>query len=485
VNSTTVDSLRCTPLPENGKKATVFLHAIPGSVRRIGWTTTSYGIVQSLRLVTNVVLARLLTPELFGIMLIVNTARTGIELLSDIGIGQNVVKSRRADEKDFLDTAWTLQVVRGFLLAVVALTLAYPLGAFYELPLLPAVVAVSALNFIALGCSSVHGFVLKRRLDLSRFSYFEVVTAAITALIHVVFVYISPTIWSLVWAGVVSGAITAAISHNLIPGLKHRLVMVREHAVEIFGFGRWVFIASVLYFVASNFDRMYLAGAVPVAVLGIYGIAKSLTDMISVLVVRLGDFVIFPTVAASKLNRSELRAKLRQVRPKFLMAAVVAVAGFTACSDTLVGWLYDDRYSLAALILPVMAAGTWFGILSTASEAVLLGVGRPSYAAGANAIKLTFLIVAVPAIFLTLGLAAAIIAFAAAEFARYLVLAWAQSQEGLLFVAQDITMTVALMVLVTALRATMELLGIGTGAEALWFGNGTWELLNSSSLTQP
>jgi O-antigen/teichoic acid export membrane protein len=261
--------------------------------------------------------------------------------------------------------------------------------------------------------------------------------------------------------------------------------MVREHAVEIFGFGRWVFIASVLYFVASNFDRMYLAGAVPVAVLGIYGIAKSLTDMISVLVVRLGDFVIFPTVAASKLSRSELRAKLRQVRPKFLMAAVVAVAGFTACSDTLVGWLYDDRYSLAALILPVMAVGTWFGILSTASEAVLLGVGRPSYAAGANAIKLTFLIVAVPAIFLTLGLAAAIIAFAAAEFARYLVLAWAQSQEGLLFVAQDITMTVALMVLVTALRATMELLGIGTGAEALWFGNGTWELLNSSSLTQP
>jgi O-antigen/teichoic acid export membrane protein len=185
--------------------------------------------------------------------------------------------------------------------------------------------------------------------------------------------------------------------------------------------------------------------------LGIYGIAKALTDMISVFVVRLGDFVIFPTIAASKLGRKDLRMKLGRVRPRFLMIAVIAIAGFSSFSDILVDWLYDERYGLAALMLPVMAVATWFGILSTMSEAILLGVGRPSYAAATNGLKLMCLLIAVPTMLAAYGLAGAIIAFAVAELARYLALSWAQWREGLSFFAQDAILTTALIVLAVIL----------------------------------
>lgn len=467
------------PTSKNGKKAAVFLRAIPASVRRVGWTTSSYGIVQALRLGTNVILARLLTPELFGIMLIVNTARTGIELLSDIGIGQNVVKSPRADLPTFLDTAWTLQVIRGLILMAVALLAAYPLGQIYDVPVLPAVIAIASLNFAVLGCSSVQGFVLKRRLDLRRYSFFEVAVAAVAAFIHILFAYVWPSIWALVWAGVVSGVTSAVLSHRLIPDLRHQLRIIPDHAKEIFAFGKWIFAASLLYFASTNFDRLYLAGAVPVAILGIYGIAKSLTDMISVLVVRLGDFVIFPAVAASQLDRAGLRSRLAQVRPRFLMLAIVAVAGFAAASDIVIGLLYDARYSLAALMLPPMAVAIWFGILSTTSEAILLGIGRPSYAAGASALKLGCLIVAVPTLLATYGLAAAIVAFAVAEVVRYLALSIALWRERVSFFTQDVAMTVSFVVLAMALRAGVEFLGFGSGIGALWFGNGAWGGLNT------
>ena len=88
-------------------------------VQRLGWTTGSYAVVQSFRLFSNVVLARLLAPELFGIMLIVNTLRTGVELLSDIGIGQNIVSNKNGEIADFYNTAWAIQILRGIVLAIV------------------------------------------------------------------------------------------------------------------------------------------------------------------------------------------------------------------------------------------------------------------------------------------------------------------------------------------------------------------------------
>jgi len=65
------------------------------------WTIGAYGVGQLIRVATNVILTRLLAPELFGIMLIVYSLRTGLTLISDIGIGQNIVYNKSADDPDF------------------------------------------------------------------------------------------------------------------------------------------------------------------------------------------------------------------------------------------------------------------------------------------------------------------------------------------------------------------------------------------------
>ena len=57
---------------------------------QLGWVVVPFGTQQIVRLVTQIVLARMLAPEMFGLMLLVNTLRTGAELLSDIGIGQSL-----------------------------------------------------------------------------------------------------------------------------------------------------------------------------------------------------------------------------------------------------------------------------------------------------------------------------------------------------------------------------------------------------------
>src|SRR5436309_14283121 len=110
---------------------------VPKSIAvRLGWMSMSYGAVQLLRLLNNVILARLLAPPIFGLMALVTAIRTGVELLSDVGIMQNIISTPGGDNPDFYDTAWTLQVLRGVAIAGISIVLAVPIARFFNYPAL-------------------------------------------------------------------------------------------------------------------------------------------------------------------------------------------------------------------------------------------------------------------------------------------------------------------------------------------------------------
>src|SRR5690349_6913234 len=178
---------------------------------RLGWTTVSYGAVQFLRLLNNVVLARLLAPQIFGLMAIVNAIRTGVELLTDVGISQNIVSSRRGEDPVFYDTAWTLQVFRGLALAAACFLLAAPLSAFFGQRELTPVLRVASLFFIFNGFDSTARGLLQKRLDIARYSRFEVYVTIFAVAAQIAIAFITQTVWALVLGSVVTGAASLVV----------------------------------------------------------------------------------------------------------------------------------------------------------------------------------------------------------------------------------------------------------------------------------
>lgn len=432
---------------------------------RLGWSTAGYGVVQALKLANNVVLARLLAPELFGIMVIVNSVRTGIELMSDIGIGQNIVSNPRAEERDFYDTAWTLQVLRGIALGVACAALAWPVAWFYRNPQLAGIFTVASLFFVFAGFESTGRFLAQKQLRLAAINAFEVGYVTISVVAHIAFALITPTIWALVFGGITSSAAVMVTSYLLVPGIRHRFVLDRQAMREIMGFGRWVFLSSIVYFLAMNFDRLYMARTVSLALLGTYGIARSLADILNLMVARFGNFIVFPMVAASSGTAAELRRRLARHRPLLLLGAATAVAGFIAISDLITGVLYDERYAAAGQMLPTLSIGVWFAILSTINESVLLGIGKPIYGASANVSKFAWLLIGLPIAVHYHGIAGAVVVIATAELIRYVPLWFAQRREGLSFARQDAAMTLVMLGMTVGIREIGWLIGL-TGTVA-------------------
>jgi len=427
-----------------------------------------YGVSQVSRLVTNIFLARLLAPELFGIMLIVMSLRTGVELISDVGIGQNIVYSKDAEDPDFYNTAWSVQLVRSIVLWLVCLAVASPVAQFYQLPILASVIPITTLAIVFMGFSSVSRSLMLKRLQIARLSAFELIIVLLNSAAFVLFAYLSPTIWAQVFGVLFGSAVSMIGSYFLLPDVKQRFYISKQFVWQIVGFGKWIFLSSIVYFLSSNFDRLYLAKAVPLELLGVYGIARSISELCSMLVLRLGSNLLFPFIAShSQTPRADLRQQLASIRAKFFLLAALGFSLFAATADLGIRILYDQRYQAAGWMLPVLILGSWFSIVANLNESTLLGLGKPSYSAVSNCAKFVYLLAGLPLSLTIYGPLGGIMVVALADLWRYIPILIGQRREHFSYGMQDFLITIAVFSLMAFWEWLRWALGFGTSFESL------------------
>ena len=412
-------------------------------------TLGTFGLMQVVRLIAGVAIARLLSPELLGIMTIVYVLRFGVELLSDIGIRQSVISNREGDQPDFYNTAWTLQIGRGFGLSLVFLLATVPVSKLYDAPILLWILPVISSYFAIVGFTSTQPFLLARRMQTARLNGFDVALEIISAVGRVGLAFVSPTIWALVFGSLIQPIARTIGSHFLIPGVGHRLYISKDYARQIFHFGKWILVTAVLFFLASNFDRLYLAKVIPFALLGVFGIARNLSGMVTDGIARLCSIVVFPLVAAEAAKpRTQLRADLAPVRLAFVMICAFCLSIFVTLGDFIIAAMYDHRYQAAGWMLPVLVTGLWFSILASLNESILIGVGRPKYTTVASSSKLLLILVGLPLATTWYGISGAVGIIAFGDLPRYCAILFGQRRLQLSFLRQDAIATVAFFALI-------------------------------------
>ncbi|MCZ0901732.1 oligosaccharide flippase family protein, partial [Microcoleus sp. HI-ES] len=114
----------------------------------------SYGSSQIIRFGSNLILTRLLLPELFGLMGLAYVFIAGINLFTDIGLGPSIIQNKRGEDPQFLNTAWTLQVIRSFFVWICLVIITQPVANFYEDPRLLWLVPIIGINSLIGGFKS-------------------------------------------------------------------------------------------------------------------------------------------------------------------------------------------------------------------------------------------------------------------------------------------------------------------------------------------
>lgn len=201
----------------------------------IGWITAMFIVSNIVRFGSNIYLARILTPELMGAVLVIMTMRNSIDLMADIGIGQNIVTSKRGDDPRFQSTAWIIQILRGGLLGFFMYLAAGAIAHVYKLPV--RAIELAALSLCLAGLSSMSIHILQRQMNFARSSIFDVANEIVSAVFAVIAATISPTILALVLSNL-AAVLVRTIASYWIGRAPARLAFSRADAREIVAFGK-------------------------------------------------------------------------------------------------------------------------------------------------------------------------------------------------------------------------------------------------------
>lgn len=376
------------------------------------------------RIISTVILTRILTPEIFGVFAVVMTFIFVLEMFSDLGV-RSLILTREGELDDgFLRSCWTAQILRGVLILLVCVLLGFcvawgqdaqlfDIQSSYGDPILPyAIAAIGGFSIIN-GFASPAKFVYEREMKFREVSIAMLITVVCTTVLTIAFAFWLKNIWALVLGNFANALITVSLSYIMFKGPAMRMRWNRKDFRVIIDRGKWIIGHSALTAVMTMADRFVLGFAMSASSFGFYYIARQIVDMVQTFLNSIhAQMGLQVFTALQKDNAAEaLRRRYYRYRILFDGLAMFGAGALVTFAPTLVRILYDDRYADVAGMIQILAIGL-----------ILIGPGllREAYSAQRRFREMTMLSL-VSAATVWIGLSVAIWGFNSITAALFVV----------------------------------------------------------------
>jgi O-antigen/teichoic acid export membrane protein len=413
------------------------------------WTLAGYGANQALRLGGNLILTRLLFPEAFGMMAIIQAVIYGVWMLTDVGIGPSIVQKARGNEPDFLNTAWTVQIVRGFIIWLGLCMLAWPLARLYGEPALFAMLLVVGLSSVISGFNSTKLFTAQRNIEAARVSQIDVATYAIGLIGTIVLAWQLQTVWSLVWGSLITTFLKMLASHFMLHGIRNQFCWERDALNHLVGFGRWILLSSALTFLSVEGARLLIGAVLDMRQVALFTLASTLNLMLWQVIQHLAGNIFFPVYAeVHRSDPNKLRALLFKVRLMLIVPSWLLAFLFVFQGSALMELLYDERYHASGVMLEWLAVGSLVECIWRSYYGVLLALGKVATMTMLTAINVVLQFSGIYVGFHYGGELGVVIGISLSIWAMYPLQAYAMARNGLWQPRLDVLFLAASMLVV-------------------------------------
>lgn len=364
------------------------------------WLIILRSISRVIGFTSTILLARLLVPEDFGLMAMAAVSMAFLEAFTTLNLGTVLIRNALSSRADY-DTAWTLQILRGTLIAVVVLVGAPAIAGYFEEPrmiqILPFVAAASFIN----GFHNIGMVDLEKQFRFQSIVIKESLTRVTMVLLQVTLALVWRNYWALIAGIVCQSVVAVSLSYSFSP-YRPRLSLARF--AEIFGFGKWLTLSSITLFLMEQADSLIIGRMLTPEILGLYVIGRNFITMPVNELCGPVARVMFPAYAQIAHDPAALYRAMLMMLAAMVAVVAPACAGLALISEPFVLVVLGAKWLPAADIMTILAIGA---IISTASgvfSQILIVIGRPQLCVYTLAASL---LVYVPALIVGVGMAEA------------------------------------------------------------------------------
>ncbi len=422
------------------------------------WRSIALAGEKLIFLVRLVILARILVPEDFGLVAIGMASMVLMVSLTDLGVVSALVQQPSTD-KNHLDTAWTISVLRGLMVMVVLVLAAPQIAAAFGEPAAEPFVQAIGFTVLLRSAASIRIAHLNRELHFGSLAMIGIATATINT---VVAVALAPGMgaWSLV-LGSIAGAFTFLAASFLAAPYAPRFRYSREAADSIMRFGRWIFLIGIIAVLSDTLLRLIIARKLGVAELGLFFMAARLGFLPAQLITEIVGTVAFPVYARLQFDREKATNMYRRVLIATTALMVPACVVFACLVPSLVSDLLGERWQGTVVIMQLLILSSMIGILGDSVAPLLKGIGQPEKIAWMDSWQLFVLVTSAWFLVDRLGLAGAGLAWIM-SIAATQILAFVYARRLLDAPFRDLSRAILAIMLSSVLAAGVAIGVVGT-----------------------
>lgn len=344
-----------------------------------------------LQLGTILFLAQFLAPAAFGLFGIALVTQSALNRLTKLGLNTALIQHKNDDIDTYLDTVWTVKLLRGVLLGV-GLFLAAPfVSTFFGEPRVTDILRVFALFPVINSLRNPGTVYFVKDLEFHKDVVYNLSGRVVYVLVGVGVGYATKSVWALVLA-MGASQVTSLVVSYFVHSYRPRLRFDRSAASELFDYGKWIFGSEMLMFLINEGDDAFVGWALGSSALGVYQLSYRLSNAPATEITHPIQRVVFP--AYSKLQEDV--ASLRQgyfisVRVITLLAFPASV-GIVVVAPVFVESVLGPTWLEMVVPMQLFAAYAGFRSFRSATVPLFRAIDRPDYDTKIRVLKLSLII---------------------------------------------------------------------------------------------
>ncbi|MDB9823141.1 lipopolysaccharide biosynthesis protein [Deltaproteobacteria bacterium] len=346
---------------------------------------------RSLGFIRTIILARLLAPEDFGLLGIAMLSISTLETFSQTGF-QAALIQKKENIETFLDTAWTVSVIRGLVLFLILFLGAPIIAEFFNSPQAVLIIRVIAVSTLLSGLRNIGIVFFQKELEFNKKFFYEFSATIADIGVAITLAFLLKNVWALVWGGLAANFVRLFMSYIINP-YRPSLKLEKNKFKDIFGFGKWVFFSSSLIFLLTQGDDIFIGKILGVAALGFYQMAYTISNLPATEITHVISQVTFSAYSKIQDDLPKLgTAFLKVLRLTTLLSFLFAGGIFVLCSEFTRIFLADKWLPM----VPAIQILCFFGVtrsINAAMGQILFSTGNPKIQGVLSSIQLLIMII--------------------------------------------------------------------------------------------
>ena len=347
------------------------------TVKGVIWSAVDRFSAQGIQFVFSILIARLLVPEDYGVIAMLNIFLAVSQTFIDSGFGTALIRKIDRTETDF-STVFYFNIAVAVFFYLGLFFAAPAIANFYNTPLLVPVTRVTAINLVIGSLSGIHNAKLSIAIDFKSRAKISIVSAVLTGSVGLWMAYSGYGVWALVVQTVFAGIIRTIMLWIIVKWYP-KLVFSWQSFKEMFSFGSKLLASGLLDTIYNNIYPLVIGKVFSPTTLGVYSKANSLAQFPSSNITSVLQSVTFPVLSTIQNEEDRLAAAYK----RFLRIAAFVVfplmMGLSAVADPFIRLALTDKWEGAIYLLQIICFWMMWYPIHAINLNILQVKGRSDY----------------------------------------------------------------------------------------------------------